>query len=164
MVPFGGWDMPVEYAGLISEHMAVRTAAGLFDVSHMGEVTVEGPGALAFLQGATSNDVSKLADGQAQYSSLPMENGAPVDDIVVLRRAADRYLIVVNAGNIEKDFQWLSRPRAGELRGREPQRRLRAAGPAGPARAGDPAGPDAAGPLRAQVLPLRRRRRSASGR
>jgi glycine cleavage system T protein (aminomethyltransferase) len=114
MVPFGGWDMPVEYAGLISEHMAVRTAAGLFDVSHMGEVTVEGPGALAFLQGATSNDVSRLADGQAQYSSLPMENGAPVDDIVVLRRAADRYLIVVNAGNIEKDFRWLSSRAAGD--------------------------------------------------
>ena len=108
MVPFGGWDMPVEYAGLISEHMAVRTAAGLFDVSHMGEITVEGPGALAFLQGATSNDLSKLTDGQAQYSSLPMDNGAPVDDIVVLRRAADRYLVVVNAGNIEKDFRWLS--------------------------------------------------------
>jgi len=114
MVPFGGWDMPVEYAGLISEHMAVRTAAGLFDVSHMGEVTVEGPGALAFLQGATSNDVSRLADGQAQYSSLPMDNGAPVDDIVVLRRAADRYLIVVNAGNIEKDFRWLSSRAAGD--------------------------------------------------
>src|SRR5688572_7541300 len=113
MVPFGGWDMPVEYAGLISEHMAVRTAAGLFDVSHMGEVTVEGPGALAFLQGVTSNDVSRLVDGQAQYSSLPMDNGAPVDDIVVLRRAADRYLIVVNASNIEKDFQWLSARKAG---------------------------------------------------
>jgi aminomethyltransferase len=114
MVPFGGWDMPVEYAGLISEHMAVRNAAGLFDVSHMGEVTVEGPGALAFLQSATSNDVSKLVDGQAQYSSLPMENGAPVDDIVVLRRAADRYLIVVNASDIEKAFNWLkSRGPAG---------------------------------------------------
>jgi aminomethyltransferase len=108
MVPFGGWDMPVEYAGLISEHMAVRTKAGLFDVSHMGELTVEGPGALAFLQASTCNDVSKLADGQAQYSALPMENGAPVDDIVVLRRAADRYLVVVNAGNVEKDFRWLS--------------------------------------------------------
>jgi aminomethyltransferase len=108
MVPFGGWDMPVEYAGLISEHMAVRTAAGLFDVSHMGQITVEGPGAQAFLQGTTSNDVSKLVDGRAQYSSLPMDNGAPVDDIVILRRAADRYLIVVNAGNIEKDFQWLA--------------------------------------------------------
>jgi aminomethyltransferase len=108
MVPFAGWDMPVEYAGLISEHMAVRTAAGLFDVSHMGEITVEGGGALEFLQGVTSNDVSKLVDGQAQYSSLPTENGAPVDDIVLLRRAADRYLIVVNAGNIEKDFKWLA--------------------------------------------------------
>jgi aminomethyltransferase len=108
MVPFGGWDMPVEYAGLISEHMAVRTAAGVFDVSHMGEFTVEGPGALAFLQGVTSNDVAKLADGQAQYSALPMANGAPVDDIVVLRRAADRYLIVANASNIEKDFAWLT--------------------------------------------------------
>jgi len=108
MVPFGGWDMPVEYSGLISEHMAVRHTAGLFDVSHMGELAVEGPGALAFLQGATSNDVAKLADGQAQYSSLPMDNGAPVDDIVILRRAADRFLIVVNASNIEKDFKWLS--------------------------------------------------------
>src|SRR5688500_3764329 len=108
MVPFGGWDMPVEYSGLITEHMAVRTAAGLFDVSHMGELVVEGPGALAFLQAVTSNDVSKLADGQAQYSSLPMDNGAPVDDVVVLRRAADRYLMVVNASNVEKDFQWLS--------------------------------------------------------
>ena len=107
MVPFGGWDMPVEYMGLISEHMAVRTAAGLFDVSHMGEVTVEGRGALAFLQGVTSNDVAKLADGQAQYSSLPMDNGAPVDDVVVFRRAEGRYLIVVNASNIEKDYRWL---------------------------------------------------------
>ena len=107
MVPFGGWDMPVEYAGLISEHMAVRTAAGLFDVSHMGEFTVEGPGAQAFLQAVTSNDVAKLVDGQAQYSSLPMDSGAPVDDVVVFRRAADRYLLVVNASNIEKDFKWL---------------------------------------------------------
>ena len=88
----------------------------------------------------TSNDVAKLADGQAQYSSLPMDNGAPVDDIIVLRRAADRYLIVVNAGNIEKDFKWLAGPRAARLRGREPERRVRAPRPAGPARAGDPAG------------------------
>jgi aminomethyltransferase len=107
MVPFGGWDMPVEYAGLISEHMAVRSAAGLFDVAHMGEITVEGPGALAFLQGVTSNDVARLADGQAQYSSLPMDNGAPVDDVVVLRRSSDRYLMVVNAGNVAKDFDWM---------------------------------------------------------
>ena len=80
--------MPVEYSGLISEHMAVRKAAGLFDVSHMGEFEVEGPGALAFLQRVTSNDVAKLADGQAQYSALPMPNGAPVDDVIVYRRAA----------------------------------------------------------------------------
>ncbi len=111
MVPFGGWDMPVEYSGLIAEHMAVRKAAGLFDVSHMGEFTVEGPGALAFLQRVTSNDVGKLVDGQAQYSSLPMPNGAPVDDVIVYRRGADRYLLVVNAGNIEKDFAWLEKQR-----------------------------------------------------
>jgi aminomethyltransferase len=107
MVPFGGWDMPVEYSGLISEHMAVRKAAGLFDVSHMGEFEVEGPGALAFLQRVTANNVAKLVDGQAQYSALPMPSGALVDDVIVYRRAADRYLLVVNAGNIEKDFRWL---------------------------------------------------------
>ncbi|HET7746350.1 MAG TPA: glycine cleavage system aminomethyltransferase GcvT [Vicinamibacteria bacterium] len=107
MVPFGGWDMPVEYAGLISEHMAVRTAAGLFDVSHMGELEVEGPGALAFLQRVTANDVARLSDGQAQYSALPMANGCPVDDVIVSRRAQDRYLLVVNASNIRKDLDWL---------------------------------------------------------
>jgi aminomethyltransferase len=107
MVPFGGWDMPVEYSGLISEHMAVRKAAGLFDVSHMGEFEVEGPGALAFLQRTTANNVAKLVDGQAQYSAFPLANGAPLDDVIVYRRGADRYLLVVNAGNIEKDFRWL---------------------------------------------------------
>ncbi len=104
MVPFGGWDMPVEYSGLITEHMAVRKAAGLFDVSHMGEFEVEGRGALAFLQRVTSNNVAKLVDGQAQYSALPMPNGAPVDDVIVYRRGDDRYLLVVNAGNVEKDW------------------------------------------------------------
>ena len=107
MVPFGGWEMPVEYAGLISEHMAVRQAAGLFDVSHMGEFEVAGPGALAFLQRVTSNNVAKLVDGQAQYSALPNDAGAPKDDVIVYRRAADRYMLVVNAGNVEKDFAWL---------------------------------------------------------
>src|SRR5512144_2229703 len=107
MVPFGGWDMPVEYSGLIAEHMAVRTAAGLFDVSHMGQFEVEGEGALAFLQRVTSNNVAKLVDGQAQYSALPMPSGCPVDDIIVYRRAGDRFLIVVNAANVEKDWQWL---------------------------------------------------------
>jgi aminomethyltransferase len=107
MVPFGGWDMPVEYSGLIHEHMSVRKAAGLFDVSHMGEFVVAGPGALAFLQRVTSNNVAKLVDGQAQYSSLPLPSGAPVDDVIVYRHAADRFLLVVNASNIEKDFAHL---------------------------------------------------------
>jgi aminomethyltransferase len=107
MVPFGGWDMPVEYSGLIAEHGAVRSAAGLFDVSHMGEFEVEGEGALAFLQRVTSNDVAKLVDGQAQYSSLPMPSGCPVDDVIVYRRSERRYLVVVNAANVEKDWRWL---------------------------------------------------------
>jgi aminomethyltransferase len=107
MVPFGGWDMPVEYSGLIAEHTAVRTAAGLFDVSHMGQFEVEGEGALAFLQRVTSNNVGKLVDGQAQYSALPMPTGCPVDDIIVYRRSERRYLVVVNAANIAKDWNWL---------------------------------------------------------
>jgi aminomethyltransferase len=120
MVPFGGWDMPVEYSGLIAEHRAVRTAAGLFDVSHMGEFTLTGPGALAFLQRVTCNDVAKLVDGQAQYSALPMPSGAPVDDIIVSRRSAESFLIVVNASNIDKDFAWLQQhgPRDCELTNR----------------------------------------------
>jgi aminomethyltransferase len=107
MVPFGGWDMPVEYSGLIAEHNAVRTAAGLFDVSHMGQFEVEGEGALAFLQRVTANNVAKLVDGQAQYSALPMATGCPVDDIIVYRRSERRFLVVVNAANIQKDWQWL---------------------------------------------------------
>ena len=107
MVAFGGWEMPVEYSGLIAEHMAVRGAAGLFDVSHMGELEVEGPGALAFLQRVTSNNVGKLTDGQAQYSALPLPNGAPADDVIVYRRGGERFLLVANAGNVEKDLRWL---------------------------------------------------------
>jgi glycine cleavage system T protein (aminomethyltransferase) len=117
MVHFAGWEMPVEYAGLISEHLGVRKAAGLFDVSHMGELEVRGPGALAFLQRVTSNNVARLSDGQAQYSALPMGNGAPVDDVIVYRLADERYMMVVNAGNIEKDFRWLQgqEPRECEI-------------------------------------------------
>jgi aminomethyltransferase len=111
MVPFGGWDMPIDYSGhglgVIKEHLAVRTRAGLFDVSHMGEVDIVGPGALAFLQRVTSNDVARLQDGHAQYSALPMPNGAPVDDIIVYRFHAERFLLVVNAGNRAKDVAWL---------------------------------------------------------
>jgi glycine cleavage system T protein (aminomethyltransferase) len=117
MVPFGGWEMPVEYKGLISEHMAVRTAAGLFDVSHMGEFEVKGEGAQAFLQRVTSNNVARLVDGQSQYSALPMPNGAPVDDVIVSRRAKGDFQLVVNAGNIQKDWQWLQQqaPQGCEL-------------------------------------------------
>jgi aminomethyltransferase len=107
MVAFGGWEMPVEYTGLIAEHLAVRKAAGLFDVSHMGQFEVSGCGALPFLQKVTANNVAKLRDGQAQYSALPMPNGAPVDDVIVYRRAADRFLLVVNAANLERDWGWL---------------------------------------------------------
>ena len=107
MVPFGDWDMPVEYSGLISEHLAVRKAAGLFDVSHMGEFEIEGNGALAFLQRVTANDVAKLSDGRAQYSALPNASGCPIDDVILYRRAADRYLMIVNAANIDKDLAWL---------------------------------------------------------
>jgi len=120
MVAFGGWDMPVEYAGLIAEHMAVREAAGLFDVSHMGELEVTGKGALRFLQRTTSNDVAKLADGQGQYTALPTAGGAPADDAVLYRFSAERFLMVVNAGNIEKDEGWLraQKPDGCELRNR----------------------------------------------
>ena len=111
MVPFGGWDMPIDYSGqglgVIKEHLAVRRTAGLFDVSHMGEVDVVGSGALAFLQRVTSNDVVKLQDGHAQYSALPMPSGAPVDDIIVYRFSAERFLLVVNASNRAKDVAWL---------------------------------------------------------
>jgi len=107
MVPFGDWEMPVEYAGLISEHLAVRNAAGLFDVSHMGEFEIEGDGALAFLQRVTANDVARLVDGQAQYSALPSTHGCPLDDVILYRRAGDRYLMIVNAANLQKDLAWL---------------------------------------------------------
>lgn len=104
MVDFAGWDMPVEYAGLVPEHMAVRTAAGLFDVSHMGEVTVRGADALPFLQKVTSNDVSKLVDGQIQYTGLMTEQGTFVDDILVYKFADNDYFVCANASNTDKDF------------------------------------------------------------
>src|SRR5436190_14549625 len=108
MVSFGGWDMPIEYSdGIVHEHMAVRTRAGLFDVSHMGEIEIAGKDALAAVQRIASNDASKLAIGQAQYSGLMTPNGAFVDDLLVYRLAADHFLLVVNAGNIEKDYTWI---------------------------------------------------------
>ena len=111
MVDFGGWDMPVEYpcpgGGLIAEHMAVRTAVGLFDVSHMGEIQFRGPGSLAAVQRITMNDASKLKDGQAHYSALLTPEGAFVDDILVHRLGENDYLLVVNAGTKDKDYAWI---------------------------------------------------------
>ena len=107
MVEFAGWDMPVQYAGLIEEHEAVRGAVGLFDVSHMGEVVFRGPRALAALQAIFTNDLSKVADGQAQYGCLCRENGGIVDDVVIYRRSAEDLLVCVNAANRQKDFEWL---------------------------------------------------------
>jgi aminomethyltransferase len=108
MVEFGGWEMPVEYAGITQEHLAVRNAAGLFDVSHMGEIEVRGPGALALLQHVTSNDASRLKVSQAQYSALMLPNGAAVDDCVIHRPGHDSYFLCVNAANTDKDFEWVS--------------------------------------------------------
>src|SRR5438876_11596531 len=104
MVSFGGWDMPVEYSGIVEEHMALRGRAGLFDVSHMGEIEIAGTDALAAVQRISSNDAARLAVGQAQYSGLMTPAGAFVDDLLVYRLAADHFLLVVNAGNIEKDY------------------------------------------------------------
>jgi len=108
MVEFGGWDMPVQYSGIIDEHRRVRSAVGLFDVSHMGEFEVEGPGALAALQTLTTNDVSALEVGQIQYSLLCYPEGGVVDDLTVYRLAPDRYMITVNASNIDKDWAWVT--------------------------------------------------------
>ena len=115
MVPFGGWEMPVEYSGLIAEHMAVRKAAGLFDVSHMGEFEVEGQGALAFLQRVTANHVGKLADGQAQYSALTLPNGAPADDVILYRRGAGPLPHGGERREIGEGRKWLESQRAGEV-------------------------------------------------
>jgi len=107
MVGFAGWDMPVEYAGVSEEHNAVRTRAGLFDVSHMGEIEIAGKDALAAVQRITSNDATKLAIGQAQYSALMTAEGTFVDDLLVYRLADDHYMFVVNAANIDKDFAYI---------------------------------------------------------
>lgn len=113
MVDFGGWDMPVQYpAGTVEEHLRTRNHAGLFDVSHMGEIDVRGSGAIPFVNYITSNDASKLVDGQAQYSALTTPEGTVIDDLLVYRFAEDHLLLVVNAGTTEKDWDWIgSQPR-----------------------------------------------------
>jgi aminomethyltransferase len=109
VVDFAGWEMPVSYEGIREEHMAVRTHAGVFDVSHMGEVEVEGPGALGFLQLVLSNDVARIELGGAQYSCLCDESGGVLDDLFAYRLGGDRYLIVTNSANHESDLAWLGR-------------------------------------------------------
>jgi len=106
-IDFGGWALPVQFSSIKEEHEAVRTKAGLFDVSHMGEITVRGEDSLAYLQKLLTNDVSKLQDGQAQYNAMCYEDGGTVDDLLVYKIALNEYLLVVNASNIEKDFDWM---------------------------------------------------------
>jgi aminomethyltransferase len=114
LVPFAGWEMPVQYVGVIDEHRAVRSDSGVFDVSHMGELEVEGPRAQELLQSMLSNDVAKLEPGDAQYTLLTNEHGGILDDLIVYRLEACRYLLIVNAANREADFRWLA---DHELRG-----------------------------------------------
>ena len=108
MVPFAGYNMPVRYSSDLEEHMTVRNGVGVFDVSHMGEFKIEGPHALDLIQRVTSNDASKLINGQAQYSCLPNEDGGIVDDLLIYKIKDNDYLVVVNASNIEKDWNWIS--------------------------------------------------------
>jgi aminomethyltransferase len=116
MVPFAGWEMPVQYEGVIQEHRAVRTDAGVFDVSHMGEIEVEGPQATGLLQSLLSNDLDRIAPGEAQYTLLTNERGGIIDDLIVYRLGECRYLLVVNASNREADFRWM---KERETRGTE---------------------------------------------
>jgi len=113
LVEFGGWEMPVQYSGILDEHQAVRTRAGLFDVSHMGEFKVEGEDALAFLQYLVPNDVARLEIGQALYTQLCMPDGNVIDDLLVYYLAENHYMLVVNAANIDKDFTWVQEQARG---------------------------------------------------
>ncbi|MCZ7587600.1 MAG: glycine cleavage system aminomethyltransferase GcvT [Gaiella sp.] len=118
LVPFAGWEMPVQYEGVIPEHLAVRSDAGAFDVSHMGQLHVEGPATAEFLQSMLSNDIGRIGDGGAQYTLLTNEGGGIVDDLIVYRMAHGHYLLVVNAGNREAAYRWLKdrEPRGTEVR------------------------------------------------
>jgi aminomethyltransferase len=115
MAEFAGWDMPLQYSGIIEEHMAVRNAVGLFDISHMGEISVRGPNALDFLQRVTTNDVSKLAMGDTHYSTVLNENGGTLDDIFVYRLGEHDYMVVANAVNVDKIFKWFKNQAKDEV-------------------------------------------------
>src|SRR5713226_7957554 len=116
MVEFGGWEMPVQYAGIVEEHRAVRSAAGLFDVSHMGEVEIFGPGALESVQRLVTNDASRLSTGGGLYSPMCLPSGVVIDDLTVFRMASDRFLLVVNATRTERDFLWIAEHARSEER------------------------------------------------
>ena len=107
LVGFGGWEMPVQYSSIIDEHLTVRSNVGLFDVSHMGELEIRGPGSLSLIQKLIANDAAKLVDGQVLYTPMCTATGGIVDDLLVYRVAADRYMLVVNASNLEKDLEWI---------------------------------------------------------
>jgi aminomethyltransferase len=113
LVEFSGWEMPVQYSGILDEHRAVRERAGLFDVCHMGEFGAEGPGALDFLQGLVPNNVARLADGQALYTQICNEQGGTLDDLLIYRLGDQRYMTVVNAGTMESDWAWFTQQAAG---------------------------------------------------
>lgn len=115
MVPFAGWDMPVQYAGILDEARAVRSAVGLFDISHMGRVVVSGSGAAAFLDYLTTNDVAALEPGRAHYSLLTNPGGGIIDDIIVYRQGPERFLVVINAANADKDLGWLRTHLRGDV-------------------------------------------------
>lgn len=114
-IDFGGWDLPVQFSSIKEEHYATRQAAGLFDVSHMGEISVEGNGSTAFLQRLLTNDLSKLAVNRAQYNLMCYENGGTVDDLLVYKQGEEKYLLVVNAANTEKDFEWIKKHAPNEV-------------------------------------------------
>ena len=144
MVDFGGWDMPVQYSGIIDEHNAVRNAVGLFDVSHMGEIEIRGPEALKLIDYVTTNDAAKLQIGQAHYSGLLYEHGGFVDDILVHKVADDHFFLCVNASNQEKDFEHISRlPTSSTRRSSSRSDALCADRDPGPEGAGDAAEADA---------------------
>ncbi|WP_338777082.1 glycine cleavage system aminomethyltransferase GcvT [Metabacillus sp. FJAT-52054] len=114
-IDFGGWELPVQFSSIKEEHQAVRSKAGLFDVSHMGEVSVKGKGSLPFLQKMMTNDVSVLKAGGAQYSAMCYEDGGTVDDLLIYKKAEDDYMVVINASNIEKDLEWMTQHADGEV-------------------------------------------------
>ncbi|MFC4078271.1 glycine cleavage system aminomethyltransferase GcvT [Salinithrix halophila] len=115
LVPFGGWELPVQFSGIKAEHEAVRTRAGLFDVSHMGEVEISGPDAYALVQRLTTNDLSKAKIGQAQYTVMCYPDGGTVDDLLVYKKGEESYLLVINAANTEKDVEWVEKHASGDV-------------------------------------------------